>query len=224
LADNVVLSAPVGTGATIASDENGSGAQVQWIKLMFGPNGTFTEVTSSTGLPISDAGGSLTVDAPVGTPVAVRISDGSSFIGPATAANQATEIASLASIDGKTPALGQALAAASVPVVLTAAQLSALTPLSTIAATQSGSWAVGITGTVTFSNTSIAVTNAGTFAVQAAQSGTWNIATVTAVTSITNPVAATQSGTWNITNISGTVSLPAHDQQPTSAIYGQDQH
>lgn len=46
----------------------------------------------------------------------------------ATAANQATEIASLASIDGKLPAQGQALAAASVPVVLTAAQVSTLTP------------------------------------------------------------------------------------------------
>ena len=56
----------------------------------------------------------------------------------------------LASINTKTPALGQALAAGSVPVVLTAAQITALTPL-----------------------TSVAVTNAGTFAVQAAQSGTW---------------------------------------------------
>lgn len=48
--------------------------------------------------------------------------------GAATAANQATEIASLASIDTKTPALGQALAAASQPVVLTAAQVTTLTP------------------------------------------------------------------------------------------------
>ncbi len=56
------------------------------------------------------------------TPVPVSVSGG------ATAANQATEIASLASIDGKTPALGQALAAGSVPVVLTAAQQAALTP------------------------------------------------------------------------------------------------
>ena len=46
----------------------------------------------------------------------------------ATAANQATEIASLANIDSKTPALGQALATASTPVVLTAAQITALTP------------------------------------------------------------------------------------------------
>ena len=48
--------------------------------------------------------------------------------GASTSANQATEIASLASLDGKAPALGQALAAASVPVVLTAAQVATLTP------------------------------------------------------------------------------------------------
>ena len=40
----------------------------------------------------------------------------------------------LASIDTKTPALGQALAAASVPVVLTAAQVTTLTPPTTITA------------------------------------------------------------------------------------------
>lgn len=145
-------------------------------------------VSSANPLPISDAAGTLTVDAPAGTPVFVRLSDGSSAVsaatsgkqdtgntslasldtktpslgqalsaasvpvvltaaqvttltppaaisGFATSANQATEIASLASIDGKTPALGQALAAASVPVVLTASQLSTLTPLSTVAVT-----------------------------------------------------------------------------------------
>lgn len=47
---------------------------------------------------------------------------------------------SVASIDTKTPALGQALAAGSVPVVLTAAQISTLTPLATVAVTQSGAW------------------------------------------------------------------------------------
>lgn len=52
--------------------------------------------------------------------------------GAATSANQATEIASLASIDNKTPVLGQALAAASQPVVLTATQLSTLTPLTSV--------------------------------------------------------------------------------------------
>lgn len=44
----------------------------------------------------------------------------------ATAANQTTANTSLASIDTKTPALGQALAAASTPVVLTAIQIAAI--------------------------------------------------------------------------------------------------
>lgn len=48
--------------------------------------------------------------------------------GDASAANQVTQTTKLTSIDGKTPALGQALAAASTPVVLTALQVTALTP------------------------------------------------------------------------------------------------
>ena len=56
--------------------------------------------------------------------------------GASTSANQTTTNTSLASIDSKVPALGQALAASSVPVVLTAAQLSTLTPLSSVTVTQ----------------------------------------------------------------------------------------
>lgn len=52
--------------------------------------------------------------------------------GDASAANQLLGNASLASINTKLPALGQALAAASIPVVLTAAQLITLTPVSSI--------------------------------------------------------------------------------------------
>jgi hypothetical protein len=48
--------------------------------------------------------------------------------GASTAASQSTGNTSLSNIDTKTPALGQALAAASIPVVLTAAQQTALTP------------------------------------------------------------------------------------------------
>ena len=69
--------------------------------------------------------------------------------GFATSANQTTIIghvdgiegtlttmdADTGSIDTKTPALGQALAASSVPVVLTAAQITTLTPLATVAVT-----------------------------------------------------------------------------------------
>lgn len=48
--------------------------------------------------------------------------------GAATSALQTTGNSSLSSIDGKVPALGQALAAASTPVVLPAAQITTLTP------------------------------------------------------------------------------------------------
>ena len=89
------------------------------------------------------------------------------------------------SIDTKTPALGQALAAASVPVVLTAAQMTTLTPVSavtvtnataanlkaevTLAAAQTLATLTTITNDVGIKDNgnSITVDNGGTFAVQA---------------------------------------------------------
>lgn len=96
-------------------------------------------------------------------------------------------------VGGASFALGQQLAAASLPVVLTAAQITTLTPLATVAVTQSTSpWIVagggtagtaasgvvtvqGIAGGTTLPVTAtiaaaqtIAVTNTGTFAVQEA--------------------------------------------------------
>lgn len=67
--------------------------------------------------------------------------------GAATAANQSTANTSLASIDSKTPALGQALAAGSVPVVLTAAQVTTLTPPTTVTAN------IGTTGGLALDST-----------------------------------------------------------------------
>lgn len=62
--------------------------------------------------------------------------------GASTAAKQDTGNTSAASIDTKTPALGQAVAGASVPVVLTAAQLATITPLTTVPVTNAGTFAV----------------------------------------------------------------------------------
>lgn len=56
--------------------------------------------------------------------------------GAATAANQAMEITSLQSIDSKTPSLGQAVDADSVPVVLPADQITTLTPPTTVTVIQ----------------------------------------------------------------------------------------
>ena len=55
-----------------------------------------------------------------------------SVTGVATSAKQDTGNASLASLDTKLPPQGQALAAASLPVVLTAAQVTTLTPVAAI--------------------------------------------------------------------------------------------
>lgn len=62
--------------------------------------------------------------------------------GASTSALQTTGNTSLATIATNIPAQGQALAAASLPVVLTATQLTTLTPLTTVAVTQSGAWSL----------------------------------------------------------------------------------
>ena len=91
--------------------------------------------------------------------------------GFATSANQSTEITSLASIDGKLPALGQALAAASVPVILPSATITTLTP------------PAAITGFATSAKQDTIDTSINTLLKPAS--------TLAAVTSITNPVAVT---------------------------------
>lgn len=85
----------------------------------------------------------------------------------------------LAAIKAKTdniPAQGQALAAASIPVVLTAAQITTLTPPAAISgfATAAKQLADGHNVVVTSAPTT-AVTNAGTFAVQAAEADGANV-------------------------------------------------
>ncbi len=99
------------------------------------------------------------------TPVPISGTVSLSGGGDATAANQTTGNSSLSSIDTKTPALGQALAAASSPVVLTAAQLTTLTPLTSVAVTNTGTFAV-TQGTA--ANLNATVVGTGTFATQAA--------------------------------------------------------
>ena len=100
--------------------------------------------------------------------------------GDASAANQIAGNTSLASIDTKTPALGQALAASSTPVVLPAAQITALTPPTTVSINNSITLAAE-SGYLTYRNT--VLTNA---AVQVKASGGsvmgWNFINVNPVT------------------------------------------
>lgn len=74
MADNVTLNSGSG-GAVLAADDIAS-VWHQRVKIQYGTDGSATDVSDSNPLPVDDAGGSLTVDAPAGTPVNVQIGDG----------------------------------------------------------------------------------------------------------------------------------------------------
>lgn len=102
-------------------------------------------LTGAAGAPSTSA---LTVQGISGgqaVPISGNITNISGTIslptGAATSALQTTGNTSLSSIDTKTPALGQAVAGSSSPVVLPAAQITTLTPTSTV-----NTWAAGTLG------------------------------------------------------------------------------
>jgi hypothetical protein len=95
LADNLTLN--VGTGGAILATDDVAGVHYQRVKVTWGVDDTATAVTAAAPLPVvqtgthtvtgaggsfpvTDSGGSLTVDAPVATPVFVRLSDGAAAI------------------------------------------------------------------------------------------------------------------------------------------------
>lgn len=135
---------------------------------------------------------------------------------PATVGGQTTGNASLSSIDGKltdvatqttlsalntkVPSQGQALAAASLPVVLPAAQVTSLTPLGTVAVSGGTINSVGGTvNTLQLNNGTVSVSN---FPATQPISGTVGV-------SGTVPVQITNNGTVSVSSIpaiSGTVT------------------
>lgn len=161
--------------------------------------------------------------------------------GDATAANQTTEIArldtlilatdtleaSFTTLNAKVPALGQALEAASVPVVLTAAQITTLTPpaaitgYATLAEQQTQTASLSVLDDWDESDRAKVNPIVGQAGLQggAGAVSANTIRAVLATDQTTIPVTATQSGTWNITNVSGTVSLPTG--AATSALQTQ---
>jgi hypothetical protein len=202
---NAVLSTLVVTLGKLQVELPSGGSGLTNAEIRATPLPVSGTVTANTGLtqPITDA--QLRA-----TPLPVSFTGG----GDATAANQTTEIAKLTSIDGKVPALGQALAAASTPIVLTAAQLATLTPLAQI------------TGFATSANQQTnAITDAQIRATALPISGT-----VTANTGLTQPLTDTQiratalavSGTFFQATqpISGTVTSNATLAAETTKVIG----
>jgi len=153
MADNVAITA--GTGTTIAADDIG-GVLHQRIKISQGADGSATDVSSAAPLQVTlaNTGTNATavkvdnsaVTQPISGTVTANIGTVATL---ATAAKQDTGNTSVASIDTKFPAQGQALAAASTPVVLTAAQITTLTPPAAITgfATVAKQPALGTAGT-----------------------------------------------------------------------------
>ena len=106
---------PVSIAATVAVSGPVTDAQIRATALPVSL--TSTTITGTVAATQSGAWNVTNISGTVSLPT-----------GASTSALQTTGNSSLSSIDGKTPALGQALAAASVPVVLTAAQITTLTP------------------------------------------------------------------------------------------------
>src|SRR6266566_4860776 len=94
MADNVTTQtaalATIPDATKIATDQLATGEHVQYVKIMDGTLDGATKATvNATGLrvdasgvavPVTDNAGSLTVDAPVGTPVFARLSDGAAVL------------------------------------------------------------------------------------------------------------------------------------------------
>lgn len=123
----------VNTGAVVVSSSAlPSGAATSALQLADNHNVKLNSVTksTSTGAGVTSTAASATrqpLDVVIYTASGAAV-DPTPITGFATSAKQDTGNTSLSSIDTKTPALGQALAASSVPVVLTALQVTALTP------------------------------------------------------------------------------------------------
>lgn len=120
--------------------------------------------------------------------------DGKLVSGPSTAAKQDTGNTSLSSIDGKVPALGQALAAASVPVILPSATITTLTPPAAITG-----FATETTLSAQSAKLPAALGANGGLKIEGVASGTVvPVSDGGGSLTVDGTVAATQSGTWTV--------------------------
>ena len=137
MADNVAITP--GAGATIATDDV-AGVQYQRAKLAFGADGAATDVNTGAGLPVSDAGGSLTVDGSVTVSGTVTANAGTGTLAVSAAA---LPLPSGAATAAKQPALGTAGAASTDVITVQGIASGVAQAVSgTVAATQSGTWTV----------------------------------------------------------------------------------
>lgn len=212
MADNTVLSAAVGVGDTIASDDI-AGVKFGRTKITLGADGVNDlDVSSANPMPVT---GTLTAVTTVTTVSAVTTVNA---LIPGTGATNLGKAAD---------AIAGATDTGVAPLAIRDDALAAITPIegdyAPLRVDANGALWVVVNGTLTVG--SHAVTNAGTFAVQAAQSGTWtvqpgNTANTMAwlVTGTGGTFPATQSGTWTVQpgNTPNTTAWLTSDRPATS--------
>lgn len=174
---------------------------------------TVTAVTSITNaVAVTDNSGSLTVDAPVGTPVFVRLSDGSSAIStlpvslasvPSHAVTQSgTWNFNLSQYGGSSVSSSNAVYVQAGAGAVFAASQSGTWNIGTVASIGSAVQVTDAGGSLTVDDggTTLSVDDGGSSltvdgTVAATQSGSWSV-------TVSGTAAVTQSGTWNITTVS----------------------
>lgn len=110
MADNTTINAGSG-GDVISTDDVGGGVKVQRVKIQHGADGSATDVSTASPLPVSDAGstlsiddgsGSITVDGSVTATVGSALPAGNNNIGD-------VDIASIPAVDRTTDNIGAVL-------------------------------------------------------------------------------------------------------------------
>jgi hypothetical protein len=212
MADNVELNAGTG-GATIATDDV-AGIQYQVVKLALGADGAATLVANANPVPVSDAGGALTVDGTVAVSGTVAV-DGSGVTQPVSGTVElgATSLAALetisavqsgawnitnlsgtvslptgASTAAKQPALGTAGAASA--DVITVQGVASMTPLLVTASLAAGTNNIGDIDVLTLPAIPAGNNNIGDVDVASIAAGDNNIGNVDVLTVPADPFGA----------------------------------
>ncbi len=207
-----------------------SDIEIGAVELKNGTDDTRATITAGNALKVDGSAVTQPVSGTVtATPTGTQNVDvTANTIGLATGTKQDTGNTSVASIDTKTPALGQALAAASTPVVLTAAQLSTLTPPAAITGFATESTLSSLNGKVTAVNTGAVVVASG------AITETNSAAIKTAVETIDNAIAGSEmqvdvvgalpAGTNAIGKLAANSGVDIGDVDVTSAVSSSFDH
>jgi hypothetical protein len=213
--DDSLVSNPGSGGYTFASDEI-AGVEYPKSKLVYGPNDTATNVTTSTPWPIQlrntsgteigtnaapvqigDAGGSITVDGSVSATVSGTVAATQSGTWNIAAV---TDITNVVSVDDNAGSLTVDDGGTS------------LTVDGTVAATQSGTWTLGANSGVDIGD--VTINNAAGVSAVNIQDGGNSI-------TVDGTVAATQSGTWNIGTVT-TITNVVHVDDNSSSLTVDD--